>query len=67
MVNRELKSISLTLPIFLFSLASLPFFILVAPANLFQGQLQCCLTVAIDRCPRADLDVCKTGYDTFSL
>lgn len=44
-----------------------PFFILVAPANLFQGQLQCCLTVAIDHCPRADLDVCKTGYDTFSL
>lgn len=44
-----------------------PLFILVAPANLFQGELQGCLTVAIDHCLRADLDDCKTGYDTLSL
>lgn len=44
-----------------------PCFILVALANLFQGHVQGCLTVAIDHHPRADLGGCRTGYDTFSL
>lgn len=45
-------------------LLSPPRFIFVAPANLFQGDLQDCLTVAIDHCPRADVGGCRTGYDT---
>lgn len=44
-------------------LLSPPRFIFVAPTNLFQGDLQGCLTVAIDHHPRADLGGCRTGYD----